>query len=146
MLTLRSLQPVVRWIQTRKCTDANVTSASIRQNIRNILSNTSKANTWALDIIVTNVNINLLRKHLNSIHNGIKYCCDQCDFLTTTQTSPKIHKGIRHKGIIYSCDTRDYSGITNSRLKRHQITKHNGTTSVSNVTIRQTERNVLSST
>ena len=79
-----------------KFTDSNVTSASIRQNIRNILSNTCKANIWALDKKGT------LNKHLNIV--------------VTSATTTK-HKWAKSEGIIYSCDACHYSRIPNSNLK-----------------------------
>jgi len=72
-----------------------------------------------------------LKKHQESIHEGIKHPCDQCDYKATAQSSLKRHKQTKHEGIKYSynlypCDQCPYKATTKSSLKRHKKTKHEG--------------------
>ena len=67
-----------------------------------------------------------LRLHRRSIHEGIRYFCDYCDFKATTQGHLKIHRQSKHEGILYSCNNCDYQTKRQDSLKIHQQFKHEG--------------------
>ena len=65
-----------------------------------------------------------LKKHIDSIHTGVCYPCDQCDYKATVTGSLKKHVESTHEGVRYPCDQCDYKATTKGSLKRHQKRKH----------------------
>ena len=47
-----------------------------------------------------------------SVHDGIKYQCDQSDYKAAQQSYIKTHKKSIHEGIKYHCDQCDYKATT----------------------------------
>ena len=41
------------------------------------------------------------RKHIRSVHEGVKYACNQCDYQATQQCSLKRHIQSKHDGVKY---------------------------------------------
>ena len=64
--------------------------------------------------------------HKRSVHEGVKYPCDQCDYQGTKGTLT-VHIKSKHKGITYACKQCDYEAGTKNRLSVHIQTKHEGT-------------------
>ena len=56
-----------------------------------------------------------------SVHDGVKYSCNQCDSKFSRQDNLKIHKMSVHEGVKYSCNQCDYKGSHKSHLKKHKI-------------------------
>ena len=50
-----------------------------------------------------------INQHKKSKHEGVVYCCDQCDFITSYSSDLKVHKNAKHLGIKYICDQCDVS-------------------------------------
>ena len=50
-----------------------------------------------------------LKRHIESIHEGIRYPCDLCKYSSTTLSDLKRHKGNKHEGAKYLCDQCEYS-------------------------------------
>ena len=47
----------------------------------------------------SNVNINFvgdLKKHVEAIHEGVRYPCDQCDYRATQPGNVKRHETLKH--------------------------------------------------
>ena len=49
-----------------------------------------------------------LRKHKQSLHEGVKYNCDQCSYQATEHCSLRKHKLSIHEGAKYNCDPCSY--------------------------------------
>ena len=47
-------------------------------------------------------------KHIKSVHEGVKYACNECDHQVTDQTSLRRHIQAKHKGVKYACNKCDY--------------------------------------
>ena len=66
------------------------------------------------------------QKHIESIHEGFKYGCDQCDYQATQQINLKRHIESKHEGVKYACDQCDYQASRKDKLKVHIELKHEG--------------------
>ena len=64
--------------------------------------------------------------HKQSVHEGVKYACEHCDFQSTQQSHLKAHIQSKHKGFKYACDQCDYQGTRQSHLTEHIQSKHEG--------------------
>ena len=60
-----------------------------------------------------------------SVHDGIKYQCDHCDYKATTQYNLKKHKMSVHEVIKYQCDICGYKAVQKGTLKIHQSESKN---------------------
>ena len=67
-----------------------------------------------------------LRKHMESIHEGLCYSCDHCGFRSTRKSSLARHVKSEHEGIRYSCDQCVYNTKWKGELKQHTKSKHEG--------------------
>ena len=61
--------------------------------------------------------------HIQSIHEGIKYVCNQCDYQATTQSNLTQHIEHKHEGVKYACKQCDYQGSMYG-LRSHIRHKH----------------------
>ena len=64
-----------------------------------------------------------LTTHIQSKHEGVKYACYQCDQQFTAQGSLKIHIQSKHEGVKYACNQCDYHGSKDA-LRMHLKIKH----------------------
>ena len=67
-----------------------------------------------------------LISHIQSKHNGIKYSCNLCRYLATTQGNLKLHKESQHGGVKYSCDQCKHQFTRKDNLKLHKKSQHEG--------------------
>jgi len=97
-----------------------------------------------------------VNQHIRRVHEGVRFPCDQCDFVglenrhlkyhikkshqvsqifscslcdyktTSDEKYLKIHVNSKHRGILFACDQCDYKAPTNKELKRHKNGKHLG--------------------
>ena len=44
----------------------------------------------------TSYSIHDLRRHIESVHGGVRYSCNQCDHKATTEANLKQHKEYKH--------------------------------------------------
>ena len=65
-----------------------------------------------------------LKKHLQEIHQGIRYPCDQCPHQAKTKISLKHHIESAHEGKRYYCDQCEYAAVSNGSLKKHLRETH----------------------
>ena len=65
-----------------------------------------------------------LSKILRSIHQGIKYPCDQCDYKATQKGDLLTHLKSIHEGVKYPCDQCDYKATQKCHLLTHSNSKH----------------------
>ena len=64
--------------------------------------------------------------HYRSVHEGIKYPCNLCDYQATTQGSLQTHIKSVHEGIKYACNQCDYQAKRQDNLQRHIQSVHEG--------------------
>ena len=69
-------------------------------------------------------NVGNLKTHIQSIHEGVCYSCDQCDYKATEKGSLKKHVESIHEGVRYSCDYCEYKATRKEHLKRHLKSIH----------------------
>jgi len=65
-----------------------------------------------------------LKRHIKSIHEGIKFKCEKCPVTATQSTSLNRHMQAVHENIRYDCDRCDYSSTQKSSLNKHLKKKH----------------------
>ena len=58
-------------------------------------------------------------------HDGVRYSCEQCEYVATTVSSLKQHKDAKHEGVRYSCDQCEFTG-SKAGLWDHKKSKHEG--------------------
>ena len=63
--------------------------------------------------------------HYNSVHLGIKYCCNQCDFQGTQQGHLTNHIRSKHKGVKFRCKHCEFETARKDSLKNHVLRFHN---------------------
>ena len=69
-----------------------------------------------------------LRNHTQSIHQGIKYACDECDYKATKQNHLNVHIQAKHKheGTKFACNQCDYRTAHKPTLRNHILKIHEG--------------------
>ena len=65
-----------------------------------------------------------LTGHIQSKHEGIKYACKQCNYQASSQSNLTMHKYALHEGLKYACNECDYQAGFRSDLARHFKSKH----------------------
>ena len=58
-------------------------------------------------------------KHTMSVHEGIKYKCDYCEYKAVQKGNLKRHTMSVHEGIKYQCDHYEFKATTQGNFKRH---------------------------
>ena len=53
-----------------------------------------------------------LKRHIQSVHEGVKYTCDQCDYQAAQKCYLRRHIQSKHEGVKYGCDQCDYQSTT----------------------------------
>ena len=59
------------------------------------------------------------KTHIESIHGGVRYPCDQCQYKATTISTLKRHIESIHKGAAYLCDQCQYIATIMSSLNTY---------------------------
>lgn len=67
-----------------------------------------------------------LKTHVNFVHNGIGFSCDQCEFRTAHEGKLQTHKQVVHEKKTLSCDDCEYKTIKPELLKQHIKSRHSG--------------------
>ena len=67
---------------------------------------------------------NSIKRHIDSVHAGVKHKCNQCSFEATLQQSLKRHIKSVHEGFRYQCSYCSLSTVQPHDLKRHIREKH----------------------
>ena len=47
--------------------------------------------------------------HVDSVHKGFHYACDQCDYKATNKNNLKMHVDCVHEAVCYSCNKCNYT-------------------------------------
>ena len=71
-------------------------------------------------------NITTLKSHIDSVHKGIKYRCELCDYETGDIHLLKYHKKAKHGGI-FKCTKCDFTASSDYDLRIHSHTVHKET-------------------
>ena len=66
----------------------------------------------------------LLERHVQVVHSGIKYPCNWCIYKATTKGSLKTHVQSVHEKIKYSCNQCDHQATQKGDLKKHIQSVH----------------------
>ena len=61
-----------------------------------------------------------LYQHQKSKHEGIKYPCDPCKYISNQKGNLEKHKQSKHEGIKYPCDQCEYVETLQRDLKLHK--------------------------
>jgi len=62
---------------------------------------------------------NELRHHVQSFHEGIKFCCDKCDKTFATRYSLSKHAASAHEGKKYTCEFCKKGFTDRSNMRKH---------------------------
>ena len=65
-----------------------------------------------------------LTQHKKSVHEGVKYPCNLCDYEATEQRSLTRHKQSGHEGVKCPCNLCDYEATKQSHLTAHKKSVH----------------------
>ena len=65
-----------------------------------------------------------LSTHIKSIHEGVKFPCNQCDYKATQKGNLMTHIKSRHQGVIFPCNLCDYKATQKSNLMTHITFRH----------------------
>ena len=55
-------------------------------------------------------------RHTNSVHEGLKYICDQCEYKVIKQRNHKKHKQSVYEGVTCNCDQCEYNATNLGNL------------------------------
>ena len=67
-----------------------------------------------------------LKRHKATIHIGVIYTCEKCNFSTSRSKELAIHTKQDHTDISFVCDLCDYEGTQAGNLKTHKEIIHQG--------------------
>ena len=67
-----------------------------------------------------------LDRHLKSVHEGVKYPCNQCNYKATLKDSLQKHIKAIHDGVKYPCVKCSYKASLQSDLLKHHKSVHIG--------------------
>ena len=71
-------------------------------------------------------NISNVHAHIRSVHEGVKYACNRCDYQATEKGALTKHIQSKHEGVKYACNHCDHQATTQSNLTVHIQSKHEG--------------------
>ena len=69
---------------------------------------------------------NSLTRHIENIHEGLKYPCHHCDHESKSQGSLTVHIQLKHEGVRYACNQCDHQFTQQANLTTHIKSKHEG--------------------
>lgn len=67
-----------------------------------------------------------LIRHMEEIHEGVRYPCDKCEYQATKKWHLQQHIEAEHKGVRYPCGKCNYLAKTKQTLQRHVESIHEG--------------------
>ena len=68
--------------------------------------------------------------HIQSVHEGVKYACNQCDQQFSTQGNLTQHIQYKHVGVKYDCNECDKQFTKQCGLTTHIKSQHEGVKAV----------------
>jgi len=76
-------------------------------------------------MFITSKSKKTLKIHIESVHEHVRYPCDQCEFQATTTWDLKRHTATVHEGVRYHCDQCEFKSTAMHYLRKHLKTVHN---------------------
>lgn len=64
------------------------------------------------------------QRHMEEIHEGIRYPCEECNYIATRKTHLKNHIKSEHNGVRFSCSECNYEAKSKQTLNRHVASVH----------------------
>ena len=61
-----------------------------------------------------------------SVHDGVQYQCNQCDYKAGWQGDLKMHRMSDHECVKYQCILCDSKFSSQGNLKKHKMSIHEG--------------------
>ena len=78
----------------------------------------------AISANISQLGGNILREHIRSIHKGICYLCNQCEYQATLTQYLRKHIQSIHEGFRHVCNQCDYKSTTNGSITEHLRSIH----------------------
>ena len=79
---------------------------------------------FALDIFSYNLANLIIKRHVKTIHVGVRYPCGQCDYNFTDKGNFRKHVKSIHEGVRFPCDQCNYNAAYKGHLKKHKKSRH----------------------
>jgi len=122
-------------VNMRRDPHISVTNAIIKQQAVAISKIISKHSCGQCDFKTNRKQI--LQKHVQCKHEGVRYLCDQCDYKATEMSSLRSHiksqhlkkridLSLIHDGEVFSCEKCDRQYQLKTSLGRHMMSAHKG--------------------
>ena len=67
-------------------------------------------------VTITQDNLNI---HIQSVHEGVRFFCNQCEYKATHQSSLTTNIQLVHEGVRYICNQSGYKAGYSSNLTTH---------------------------
>jgi len=100
--------------------DCKIEPESNNQNIDGVLDQKSE---HKIDEEITDIKTDG-EKYEESIHKGVKYSCELCDYKATQKGHLQRHRKSVHERVKYSCELCDYKATQKGHLQRHRKSVH----------------------
>ena len=113
--------------QTITNTDKNVNSARVRQSTDTSQIQSTLEGKFECDKCESQFKYrSSLVRHIQSIHEGVKYACNHCDQQFSQDATLHAHIRSIHEGVKYTCNQCDQQFSHDSSLLKHIRSKHEG--------------------
>ena len=66
----------------------------------------------------------VLKKHIETMHNGVRYRCNECSYLSSDKANLRRHVLTLHEGLKFPCQNCDYHATDSGNLRRHNDSVH----------------------
>ena len=63
----------------------------------------------------------ILKKHVQSVNEGVRYDCSQCEYKATQQVYLVMYKQLIYEGVWYDCNYCEYKAKNQIHLTAHII-------------------------
>ena len=83
-----------------------------------------KSNILVISVIYQSATLRSLKTHIESVHEKIKYSCNQCDYQATQKGNLKTHIETVHEKVKYPCNQCGHQFSQQGYLKRHIQSVH----------------------
>ena len=115
--------------QEKKLLERKPMSTKIREVISNLprqfeKNNDSKYFCYQCNFKALSKSSSHLQTHIRSVHEGVKYPCDQCNHKASTSTNLHRHMKSVHDGVKYPCDQCNYKAARIDYLQKHKKSIH----------------------
>jgi hypothetical protein len=67
-----------------------------------------------------------LKRHIKSLHDGVRYNCDKCSFSAKFSGELRDHKKVKHEGLKFICNLCEFQTTSKTFLYNLNLTIHKG--------------------